>query len=1739
MKPIRRPLTPARKPSAPVHALRALATLSILSGPIYAQVPTVPITRTFDNGSADLTWANPVNWSADTLPTGLDIANFNVGQAAATTINLGGVSWDVLGLLFSANGTAAAGQYTLSSGTIVTNSISQTNDDANALNPTALVTTGTGGTDVLRVNVSSNTLQIQGLVTAGGLYKAGANTLRLGTSGTNFVNAINGDIVLAGGTLTASGTNTATGNPLGGTGNLVARTASTLILDTLDILDFGRNLVATSANLTIQNNRFGGAITNAAQRVGTITVGSTTLRVFHNATSVGFFTGSDELAITSGSTATIQVDTNGRLESDAFSGDATTKVIKTGANELRIRANTASSFAGDIDLREGTLRFDVGTSGSPLVNSSTDITFAALGTLQLRADASSNFAANILFAPGVNAGTVNVDRINTTATAQTLSLGNATLPNGVTLNVTGANTYALALSSLNVAAGATAAFNPSSANITAAALNIPLGATLNKIGASTLTLNTDNSATALGTLNLRAGTVTGTVAGSLGSAPIVVGDTTPNSAGFLAAFSRLNYNVAGASANAAGADVVVVALGVADLNATPAATDIFDIRADGRIQGTTAQLAALTVGSNLFLSPNAIIVHEAPGSATGTVAGLANDAATFYGIAATAFTLPTLGVGTPWKGISGDNAARVVQGFDAVNPTQIRINGGDNNPTTIEATIQGMNNVNLALGSTAVGDGFYQFATTAAGGEKVTLAIRGTLGAGLGLSAGGNVAFEDTAAVSNLAATVDKIVIQGGALILRPANSLGGVPVDVIAGTLDIGDAASLDGNVAVKSGGVILFNDAFQITGSGIINIEGGGKVDMTGGPANLLTSSQPINFLGTGHTVRFSADNITNLNTNVPDAGVTYVVAGGATAAQVIGTSLSVTTSTQAAGLTLQNGVLTNDGTSRALAAPITLNNSNLTVAASRSTSLAVVNSIATTGTITVGSETAIDSRDKNDPNVLRADGLADPYNSSPQVVFVGPFQAGAVNATGTHLAFADASTNITGDLNFQGNVLYLGGGGPLNGGTVAVVRGNLTPRLTDTSGLVANRIADRIILGNNSRVEMSVTSGPTATTTNHEITQPFIIEGQVNPLDKRTFWVDRGTGAATTNVLFNDITLRPGAQLGYQENNTVVRSSAVLDGDATFIRNTDWDIRNVTRSNAVPANVTLAIGQAPAVAGGSNGSLVQSVDGTIGSGITVDLIRGQLLFEGTATLDAIVRTQTAALGGDSFVVSRSSGSVVGTTFSGLGLIQLGRSLAANGPEDFDVRGTEVTSGVAPIHTVNIPVRIVNDGNNTNIDGIIRSDRHNDSTVIADTQVSTITVDAGATLQTVSVNQARLMLPSITLGAGSAINSTNNTSVFIGEIVGGANPIRFTGQALARITGNVTASAVTVVGAGLDIDPGFGGTTTMNAPVSLSGVISVRTGTLDLGTSVITGAATATVAGLRENKTQGNFDLTTANTSNQIQLGPVMAQLPANSWGENQTVTYTGRIRIPDNGTLGDGIGSIAFAKIFDDSARVQIDGVTVLQSTAFNDAVGSGAIPLPVGLHDIEIRLGQGVGGAGPVVLDGGSFGIGLGIDLADPVDNSQSPGVGNVLDLSQYIVPLDNGSGSLFETTTLKGGINIAGDTTLKAGAFTNLGTINMRGFNSVIGVSANSDAEAVIVATGANSFLSAPSGVGFTFGSLDIADGATLTLTNPPPPAPPEAPEFGGEAGAAAVPEPGSAALLLAGALSLLVRRRRS
>src|SRR5439155_5940110 len=163
-------------------------------------------------------------------------------------------------------------------------------------------------------------------------------------------------------------------------------------------------------------------------------------------------------------------------------------------------------------------------------------------------------------------------------------------------------------------------------------------------------------------------------------------------------------------------------------------------------------------------------------------------------------------------------------------------------------------------------------------------------------------------------------------------------------------------------------------------------------------------------------------------------------------------------------------------------------------------------------------------------------------------------------------------------------------------------------------------------------------------------------------------------------------------------------------------------------------------------------------------------------------------------------------------------------------------------------------------------------------------------------------------------------------------------------------------------------------------------------------------------EGRILGNaFDETSPNPGGLTQLGVTMGQTQtvnngqpqsAHVWSDNTTWVYTGQFFDAD--------GQFAFAENIDDNVLVKIDGVQRLRDTAWNVPTTTGASSTNLGMgpagdgwHDVEIRMGNGGGGAGPVAGTGWTATYGFG--LRDSTTNLTST------DGSQYVAPLDPGTG----------------------------------------------------------------------------------------------------------------------------------
>jgi hypothetical protein len=418
----------------------------------------------------------------------------------------------------------------------------------------------------------------------------------------------------------------------------------------------------------------------------------------------------------------------------------------------------------------------------------------------------------------------------------------------------------------------------------------------------------------------------------------------------------------------------------------------------------------------------------------------------------------------------------------------------------------------------------------------------------------------------------------------------------------------------------------------------------------------------------------------------------------------------------------------------------------------------------------------------------------------------------------------------------------------------------------------------------------------------------------------------------------------------------------------------------------------------------------------------------------------------------------------------------------------------------------------------------------------VGAVGFGGGASMNLGAINTSAKTVSSLTKsGAGTlsysgAIDVTGDVEVNGGTLagstlnVGGA--LRHTGGTPATVsTANLSTSGVVSVVASnqLTITSALAGTidkqgdgrlilspSAASAPtsVTLSAGFTNLVGnnpigsapiTLNAGATLVPGRASFT-AGLQEAYWSSNALSTAANrpvgTNTEIVLGPrrgnsaTVTTDPLTGWADNTGFVYTGQFY--------DNDGFFAFAENIDDRAAVWVDGQLRLYNGTYNVASTTGGTatssvtefntyggvqnfgmgPDGDGWHTIEIRFNNGGGGAGPVAGNGWTTTKGFGLrDATTGLDSFNG---------NDYVVPLDNGSGSLFRVVSafsalpnLSGNALITnGDGTISltdvaatstvnfAGLTRNAGTLTVLGGNRTAAFTGTSFANAAVGFAGA-------------------------------------------------------------------------
>jgi autotransporter-associated beta strand protein len=270
------------------------------------------------------------------------------------------------------------------------------------------------------------------------------------------------------------------------------------------------------------------------------------------------------------------------------------------------------------------------------------------------------------------------------------------------------------------------------------------------------------------------------------------------------------------------------------------------------------------------------------------------------------------------------------------------------------------------------------------------------------------------------------------------------------------------------------------------------------------------------------------------------------------------------------------------------------------------------------------------------------------------------------------------------------------------------------------------------------------------------------------------------------------------------------------------------------------------------------------------------------------------------------------------------------------------------------------------------------------------------------------------VTLTIGEADADTRYWSGLINDAGGSLGLIKVGGgtAVLQAVGTNTMSGGVTVNGGVLALDSAHYSTVTVasNAEVRLVnrfGAVTVQKGgAVALGATYDAspvnldgGVLSLTGAGLYEGRLAGSFNVANDNPATAVRLGTSCAHTRESQtlFPDNSTYVYTGYLFVP-----GDADVTWSFAKAFDDSLQLTIDGGTLMNHTTWNVPAVTN-VTLSPGYHSFELRVGQGGGGVGPAF---GNWAWGFSYDP-----------LGRGATNADYYIPLvDSGNGLTFAVST---------------------------------------------------------------------------------------------------------------------------
>ena len=349
-----------------LFAAMSVGALLVSAANVHAQS-----TFTWAGGAGGINWNLGNNWSGSVAPTSGSTSTFVFAGTAKPTNNNNLTNLTMNALLFSTNATAFVLR-----GNAVTLTGGITNNSANTqtINLTA-ITNNTTNT----INAASNNIVINAaIVGTGGITKAGAGTLILGTN-----NTYTGATTISGGTLLLSNEGTISTNALDLAASDATLNISNITAATVNVAAFS-GVAGSTVSMGAKNMSFGG--NNASTTFAGVVTGSGNLTKNGTGTTTlsgaNTYTGS---AIVSAGTLQLNNATGSALGSITNLSVATNSVLLVSQSN---QVNDASA----VSLSGGTIRTPAGISET-------------FGNLSVTGSGTLDFGATFGNASSMNFGT--------------------------------------------------------------------------------------------------------------------------------------------------------------------------------------------------------------------------------------------------------------------------------------------------------------------------------------------------------------------------------------------------------------------------------------------------------------------------------------------------------------------------------------------------------------------------------------------------------------------------------------------------------------------------------------------------------------------------------------------------------------------------------------------------------------------------------------------------------------------------------------------------------------------------------------------------------------------------------------------------------------------------------------------------------------------------------------------------------------------------------------------------------------------------------------------------------------------------------------------------------------------------------------------------------------------------------------------------------------------------------------